>query len=89
MRGAAAKALGDIHTQPETIIPLLIACLDDPQEDVPEAAVEALGEYGALSRPALPKLIPLLKKPDKDMQHALRVTLKQIDPEEAAKAGVR
>ena len=89
VRGAAAKALGDIHSQPETVIPLLIAYLDDPQDDVPAAAVEALGEFGALSRPALPKMIPLLKKQDKDLQHALRIALKQIDPEEAAKAGVK
>jgi HEAT repeat protein len=89
VRGAAAKALGDIHCQPEAIIPLLISHLDDPQDDVPEAAVEALGEFGALSRPALPKMAPLLKIPDKDLQHALRIALKQIDPEEAAKMGVK
>ncbi|HTL57432.1 MAG TPA: HEAT repeat domain-containing protein [Candidatus Limnocylindrales bacterium] len=89
VRGAAAKALGDIKCQPETVIPLLINCLDDPQDDVPAAATEALGEFGPLSRPALPKLLPLLRKPDKDLQRALRVALKQIDPEEAAKAGVK
>jgi hypothetical protein len=89
VRGPAAKALGEIHSQPETVIPLLMNCLDDPQDDVPPAAVEALGNFGALSRPALPKLIPLLKRPDKDLQRALRIALKQIDPEEAAKARAR
>jgi hypothetical protein len=89
VRGASAKALGDIHCQPETIIPLLITYIDDPQDDVPEAAVEALGEFGPLSRAALPKMAPLLKKPDKDLQHALRIALKQIDSEEAAKMGVK
>jgi len=89
VRGPAAKALGDIHCQPETIIPLLTAYLDDPQDDVPVAAVEALGEFGPLSRPALPQILPFLKKQDKDLQHALRIALKQIDPEEAAKAGIK
>ena len=88
VRGAAAKSLGDIHGQPEKTIPLLTTLIDDPQDDVPEAAITALGNFGALSRPALPKLLPLLKMRDKDLQHALRVALKQIDPEAAAKAGV-
>jgi len=89
VRGAAAKALGDIHCQPETIIPLLTSYLEDPQDEVPVAAVEALGEFGSLSRSAIPKMLPLLKQPDKDLQRALRIALKQIDPEEAAKAGVK
>jgi HEAT repeat protein len=89
VRGAAAKALGEIRSQPETVIPILVAYVDDPQDEVPPAAVEALGNFGALSRPALPKLIPLLKKPDKDLQRALRIALRQIDPEEAAKARAR
>jgi len=89
VRVSATTALGQIRSQPDTVIPLLISYLDDPQDGVPEAAVESLGDFGALSRPAWPKLIPLLKMRDKDMQHALAIALKQIDPEEAAKAGVR
>ena len=89
VRAPAAKALGDIQCQPETIIPLLTSYLEDPEDEVPVAAVEALGEFGALSRSAFPRMIPLLKNHDKDLQHALRSALKQIDPEEAAKAGVK
>jgi hypothetical protein len=89
VRVAAVSALGQIKAQPDTVIPFLISSLSDPQDGVPEAAVESLGNFGSLSRPAWPKLIPLLKMRDKDMQRALSIALKQIDPEEAAKVGVK
>ncbi len=89
VRVAAVSALGQIHGQPETVLPLLTSCLEDPQSGMPDAAVESLGSFGPLSRPAWPKLIPLLKIRDKDMQRALKIALKEIDPEEAAKVGVR
>jgi len=89
VRSAAVSALGQIKGRPEVVIPLLTTCLSDPQDGVPEAAVESLGAFGALSRPAWPKLVPLLEVRDKDMQRALKIALKQIDPDEAAKVGVK
>jgi len=89
VRIAAVSALGPIHSRPGTVIPLLTACLEDPQDGLPEAAVESLGYFGALSRPAWPKLVPMLKVRDKDLQRALKIALKQIDPDEAAKVGIK
>ena len=77
------------NAQPEKIIPLLESYLDDPQDGVPEGAVEGLGLFGSLSEAAVPKLLELLKLPDKDLHAAVTMALKQIDPEEAAKAGVK
>jgi HEAT repeat protein len=37
----------------------------------------------------VPKLLKLLTVPEKDLRFAVTIALKQIDPEEAAKAGVR
>jgi hypothetical protein len=88
-RAGAASALGKIHSEPETIIPLLVGLLDDPQDGVPEGAATALGQFGSLSKAAVPKLLELSKVPDKDLQVAVSIALKQIDPEAAAKAGVR
>jgi hypothetical protein len=89
VRPAAARALGDIRSQPDKIIPLLMSYLEDPQDVVPEAAVEALGQFGGLSKAAVPKLLELYKLPDKDMHAAVAVALKRIDPEEAAKTGIK
>ena len=88
-RPDAASALGQIHSEPETVIPLLVALLDDPQDGVPEKAAAALGQFGSLSKAAVPKLLKLLTVPEKDLRFAVTIALKQIDPEEAAKAGVR
>jgi HEAT repeat protein len=89
VRPAAAWALGDIHSQPDLVIPLLVKCLDDPQDGVPESAAHALGSFGPLSSSAVPKLLELAKVPDKGLHAAVTQALKKIDPEQAAKAGIR
>jgi HEAT repeat protein len=86
VRGPAAESLGEIHCEPDVIIPLLITYLDDA--DLNDEAAAALGKFGELAKAAVPKLIPLLKINDKDLQEAVRTALKKIDPEAAAKAGV-
>lgn len=87
VRGPAAKALGEIHGQPEVVIPLLISVLDD--NELNDEAAEALGNFGPLAKAAVPKLIPLLKAPDKDLHFAVVDALKRIDPDAAATAGVK
>jgi HEAT repeat protein len=84
---AAIAALGKIHSEPETVIPLLIPYLDD--ENVNDEAADALANYGRLAKPAVPKLIPLLKARDKDAREAAQKALVKIDPEAAAQAGVK
>lgn len=89
IRPPAARALGDIHCEPDTVIPLLVKLLDDPQDGVPENAADGLGDFGKLSAAAVPKLVELLKVQDKDLRHAVIDALKAIDPAEAAKAGIQ
>lgn len=81
VRGPAARALGQIHCEPDRVIPLLRSYLDDPQDGVPEGAVEGLGGFGVLAKAALPKLMELSKVPDKDLRAAVSAALKRIDPE--------
>lgn len=84
---AAVSSLGKIHSEPETVIPLLIRCLDDDR--INAQAASALGEFGSLAKPAVPKLLPMLQARDKDDRRAARDALLKIDAEAAAKAGVR
>jgi hypothetical protein len=79
VRESAIIALGNIHSDPEVVIPLLIGCLED--ESVNDEAALALANYGSLARPAVPKILPLLHAPDKDAQEAARTALRKIDPE--------
>jgi hypothetical protein len=85
VRGAAAAALGEIHSDPDLCIPVLIASLED--SDVDEEAAEALGKFGALAEAAVPKLLFLSIHGDKETRHTSTLALPFIDPEAAAKAG--
>jgi HEAT repeat protein len=87
LHAPAIHALGDIHSDPEVVIPILISCLTN--DDLNDEAATALGNYGSLSKAAVPKIIPLLKAPSKEARAAARTALKKIDPIAAAKAGVQ
>jgi HEAT repeat protein len=89
VRGPAARALGQIHSEPDVIIPLLMDCLDSPLEGVPEGAAGGLGEFGPLAKVAIPKLIEMLKVREKDLHAAVQLALKKIDPEATTQGGVR
>jgi hypothetical protein len=83
---AVIKALGNIHTDPDVIIPLLMTYLD--KDDLNDEAATELANYGSLAKVAVPKIIPLLHAADDDARVAARDALLKIDPEAAAKAGV-
>ena len=87
IRVPAVLALGQIHSDPDVVIPLLIGLLDDDRLN--GKAAMALGDFGSLAKAAIPKLVPMLKVPDKEDRHAAGVALKKIDPVTAAQAGVR
>jgi hypothetical protein len=81
---AAISALGNIHSDPDLIIPLLTGYLEDG--DLNDEAALALANYGSLAKAAVPKIIPLLHASDKDAQAAAVEALKKIDPEAYMKA---
>jgi HEAT repeat protein len=83
----AIKALGQIHSDPGVVIPLLIPYLTN--DNLNDEAASALGNYGSLAKEAFPEIVPLLNAKDRDARAAARVALKKIDPEAAAKAGVK
>lgn len=84
---AAVRALGSIHSDPDVVIPFLTSYLDN--DDLNDEAATALGNYGSLAKSAVPKIIPLLHASDDDAQAAAHNALLQIDPEAAAKAGIK
>jgi len=79
VRGAAIEALGEIHSEPDKMIPLLMGYLQD--DKLNDEAAKALGHYGALAKVAVPKILPLLHAPDKDARAAAAEALQKIDPE--------
>jgi HEAT repeat protein len=74
----AVEALGQIHCEPEVVIPFLTKYLDD--DDLNDEAATALAEFGSLARPAIPKILPLLHAADDDDRAVAADALEKIDP---------
>jgi HEAT repeat protein len=81
--------LGHIHSEPALVVPALIESLRDPDVFVRAQAATALGEFGTNAKPAAAVLIELLHEQNQDATNAASKAIKQIDPEAAARAGVR
>jgi hypothetical protein len=86
----AAAALWRLTGEAETARPVLVAALK-PEEpaQVRAHAARKLGEVGAAARAAVPALLEVWRDPDLNARTSAGLALKAIDPEAAARAGVR
>ncbi len=88
--GPTADALVKMQTDPGVAVPALIPCLVTDDGRGRTDVVEALAEYGSKARAAVPILVKLLTdRSSKEIIIAVPRALKQIDPEAAARAGVK
>lgn len=84
VRRASAVALGNIATQPKTVIPALVDALKDTSLPVGLAAVDAVSQYGSEARSAIPALRSFAKekvkdkKKDRDIMKRVTSAIKQI-----------
>jgi HEAT repeat protein len=67
----------------------MAVCLTDTNRFIRGWACNAMGEFGTNAEPYVPTLISLLKDPENQVRERAALALKQIDPEAAAKAGVK
>jgi HEAT repeat protein len=80
VRRAAVAALGNIGTQPKTVVPALMEALGDKSLTVNLAAVSALGQFGVQAREAVPALRKFAQsKKDKKIMRMVNLTIKQIN----------
>jgi len=89
IRWSAILTLGAIHAKPELTLPALARSLRDPVDYVRRDAASALGEFGTNANSAVPVLIKSLADPSSAVRGKAASALKKIDPEAAAKAGVK
>ncbi|MDB6066650.1 MAG: repeat-containing protein [Pedosphaera sp.] len=82
-------ALGRIHAQPGLVVPALLKCLSDPDFRVRRHAAYSLADFGADAKPAISALVELLQDKNAAVRQAAAEALPKIDPEAAAKAGVK
>jgi HEAT repeat protein len=84
-------SLARIHAEPELVVPALINSLNDPYSS-PEKWVilNGLGRFGTNAKPAVPTLVALLNgQYPRSVKSAAALALRSIDPEAAAKAGLK
>ena len=85
----AVGALAQKKSEADTVVPALAQTLKDEDAFVRRDAARALGNFGTAARPALSALLPLLRDRNAGVRKAAATAIKAIDPEEAAKGGVR
>lgn len=84
VRQAAATALGNIATQADTVVPVLISSLKDSSMEVNLAVVRALAGFGAEARSAVQPLRAFAKdkvkdkKKDRNIAMTVNLAIKQI-----------
>jgi len=94
-RGNALYALGRIHTDSKVVVPEITKALQETDSYVREMAARALMAYGPRASSAVPALVEALRRRYRsglsffDPEDPLAAALKAIDPEAAAKAGVK
>lgn len=86
IRCDAILALGRIHSDPEKVVPALTNVLGDPDFTVRVYALIALEQFGPAAKAAVPVLVQFHET---DTTSRSTSALKAIDPDAAAKAGVK
>ena len=95
VRQDAIFALGRIHAEPNTVVPVLIQALSDPDDSVGRSAAGALWEFGTNAKPAVPAIIELVRRErartiiPEHYDGTAEAALKRIDPEAAASAAIK
>jgi HEAT repeat protein len=81
-------ALGAIHSEPETVLSLLLEYVNGPRKDwnYSASAMDALGRYRERARAAVPAILPFLTDPDESHRSSADAALCAIDPQAAARA---
>jgi len=94
IRSEAAMALGDVHQEPEKLVRILMDFLEKYRADrinwFPSYdAIRSLAKFGTQAKSAVPLLVELLNDPQQGIREAATNSLREIDSEAAAKAGVK
>ena len=90
VRVHAAGALWVVDKQTASVLPVLKAALKDRERGAGQQAVYTLGRMGADAKPAFTALLEAYQgETNKFLQSEMATTLKRIDPEAAAKSGIK
>jgi hypothetical protein len=94
VRSDAIFGLGELHQDPDRVIPILVEFLDKPQNPQQSVtlrhnALWSLRQFGPQAKSAVPSLLRLLNDEHEILRWEATNGLRVIDPEAAAKVGVK
>jgi len=89
VRRIAVAALAEVRAEPQLVVPALVKSLSDPNPIIRFIAVQGLQQFGSDAQQAFPALLPLFTDSNSVVRLRAADALKAIDPEAAAKAGVK
>jgi HEAT repeat protein len=89
VRGSVELALGKLRAEPGVVVPILIQELRTDPTRLSRSRIRALGAFGAEAKQAVPLLLELFRSNSADLGLDIASALKAIDPEAAAKAGMK
>jgi HEAT repeat protein len=83
------SSLAWIHSRPDLCVPAVLPFLKSANPVLQQMAFQAIGNLGTAARPAAAALVELLHDTNSTTQTYAADALKKVDPEAAAKAGVK
>jgi HEAT repeat protein len=81
--------VGRLHQQPGLCVPALVRTLNSNNVTLKTMSINALGQFGKAAKPGVSDLVRCLDDPDKAVRILATNALIKIDPEAAAKAGIK
>jgi HEAT repeat protein len=87
IRQTAVLTIFSINSKPDFVVPAITKSLQDADLSVRWNTAILLGDFGERAKSAVPALTNALK--DQSIREQVEIALKRIDPETAAKAGVK
>lgn len=81
--------VGSIHQHAELCVPALVQTLKSKDWTSRTRSIDVLGQFGEAAKPAVPDLVRCLNDPDTAIRELATNSLRRIDPEAAAKAGIK
>jgi len=88
-RNVAVQALSGVDAEQRQVVPALTAALSDTNFVIRMVAASGLGRFGTNAEQAVPALVLMLSDPSPQVRPEATNALKRIDPEAAARAGVK
>ena len=89
IQSRSLSALGWLHQEPKACVPAVMPFLTAKDDYLRQNAINVLRCFGKESKPAVPALLRCLSDPNYSVREVATNALREIDPEAAAKAGIK